>query len=369
MSIKVLHCITGIDLGGAEQLLLSTVRKLDKEKFNISVCYFKGKGALRAEFESTGVRVFFLGDYSHWTIGKAIALGCLLSELSPEIVHTHLILATIVGRIIAWYSKVPVIVTTEHNISNWQKKYFLLFSIYKITTMFTDKIFAISEAVKKQLIMKGKIKSEKITVLYDGVDLSIFDPKLILEQSHYADSAYPIIGCISRLDQRKGIRFLIEAITILKSQYPHIKLIIVGDGKERQRLESMATEHEVTENVFFTGEQKNVIPYFQMFDIFVLPSLSEGLSVSLIEAMAMKKTIIATNVGGIPEVVANGKEGILVPPGQANEIASAIAYLLKNAKRANLMKVAARKKVERKFNLDILVKKLENFYETLVLEQ
>ena len=366
--IKLLYFISGIDIGGAEQLLLTTVKMLDKKKFDIAVCYLKGRGELRQEFESAGIRIIFLGDYSLWISGRIYSFYRLLIREQFDVLHNHLIRSILIGGICGRLAGVRCILSTEHNTSNWEPRFSYLRPLFRLGLSFSAKVIAISHAVEKCLLEKGKIPAEKILVLHDGIDLSAFNPDNgsdDLKKNLGLLQSFPIIGSVSRLDPRKGHRFLIEAISLLHSEYPEIALLLIGDGKERRDLERQVKELHLERSVLFVGAQIDVVKYLALFDIFVLSSLAEGLSIALIEAMAMKSAIVATNIGGIPEVVENGKEGVLVPPADTKKMAAAIRHVLLNKEETQLMKVHAREKVEKKFDMKNIVKELERVYTNL----
>ena len=367
--IKVLHLITGIDIGGAEKLLVAVTRELREDGLDVAVGYFKGTGALRKEFEGNGIRTVYLGEQTLFMIGRAVNLYRLLKAERFDLVHTHLIHATLIGRVVSRIAGVPIVITTEHNTSNWQPKYLPVTILYRLTGSLSHKVIAISEAVRKCLLNVARIDPSRVEVVYDGVDIARFNPGLdaagLKKELGLAD-AYPVIGSVSRLDARKGLEYLVGAIASLIPEMPGTRLVLVGDGPERTRLQDQAKQLGVERIVTFAGSQEDIVPFLAIMDVFVLPSLFEGLSVSLIEAMAMMKPIVATNVGGIPEVVTDGEDGLLVPPRESGSLAAAIRRLVRDRPLADAMRTAARKKIEQKFSLDQLVRRLEHLYENLL---
>jgi glycosyltransferase involved in cell wall biosynthesis len=366
--IRILHLITGIDIGGAETLLLSSLSRLQKEeRYDISVCYLKGEGTLKSEFIMKGIKVIDLSNYIF--LKKVLKLFFLLKTEKYSIVHTHLIQATLLGRIISRAAGIPVVIATEHNTSNFQKKYFLIMILYSLTQSLNQKIIAISNAVKKELIKKVKILEEKIEVLYNGIEIQTFtdygkDPELL--QKFKLQKIFPVIGTVGRLDFRKGQIFLIRAIAKLKGTYPDIKLIIVGGGELENELKEECKRLGITDIVFFLGTQKNIKNFLSILDIFILPSLQEGLSISLIEAMSMGKSVIATNIGGIPEVVSDKVDGLLVEPKNIDMIVEAVKFILNNAEQRDKMRENARIKVEKKFSIENYIYQLDNIYMQLL---
>ncbi len=364
--VKVLHLITGIDVGGAEQYLLSTCRASNRKRFEIIVCYLRGKGALRKEFESSGVTVCnFSGSW--WSVISRY--GRLLNFIQSarfDIVHTHLIRATLAGRILARLASTRIVFTTEHNVSNWQRRYFVVTLLYRWTAGNVHRIFAISDAVRESLVTIGKIDPDKVEVLRPGVDVSEFVQKAgnssRRSRANFSE-ATPVIGCIGRFDVRKGQRVLVDAVARLREEYPRLKLILVGDGETRPAIESQVSQLGLESHVVFKGIQRNIREMLRAFDVVVFPSISEGLGVAILEAMAMGKLIVASRVGGIPEAITDGKQGRLVEPGDPVRLANAIKEVLTDTVAARRMKAAARAKCKSDFDVRVVVRRLEQVYE------
>ena len=366
--LKVLHLITGIDTGGAENLLLATLRRLDRSAFNVTVAYLKGRGDLREEFEKEGIRVCRLRPGSRFAWLKAVDLFWLMKRERFDIVHAHLIAAVLLGRVVGMLAGVRIVVSTEHNTSNWEPGHSIVSRLYRWSSRWSAKIFAISEAVRRCVVEIGGVDPAKVEVLYDGVDLDRFSPRepdTALRGELLPADSFPVLGCVGRFDIRKGQRTLIEAVGIAQKRFRGTKLLLVGDGKLSEELRDYAARLGAADAIVFCGMRKDVERYLSVMDFFVLPSFHEGLSVALLEAMAMKRLVVATNVGGVPEVVESGVEGILVPAGNALEIVRAIEYILDHPQVAAAMREAARRKVEAKFDLSKLVSFLEKSYHEL----
>jgi glycosyltransferase involved in cell wall biosynthesis len=340
--IKVLHFITGLDVGGAENLLLSFCKNLKSEKYQIDVCYLKGNGTLKEKFEEMGIRVFDLTK-SKFLLTRIIKFYKLLKTNRYGILHLHLFHSIIIGRFLGRLAKIPQIITSEHNTSNFKKNILILW-LYRFTLSFNSQIIAISEAVKNIIVSKTRISPDRISVVYDAIDFSEFDCNSGTEDIKTAlniRGRSPVVGSIGRLDIRKGYKYLIAALPDLIKRYPSIVLVIVGEGEQREELMQEAARHNVQPYIIFTGYQSGISKYLAIFDVFVLPSLEEGLSISIIEAMAMKKKIAASDTGGIPELIEDGKEGVLFPKGNPSAIVNAVEFILNNKKKADAMSEAA----------------------------
>jgi glycosyltransferase involved in cell wall biosynthesis len=363
--VKVLNLITGIDVGGAERYLLSTVRILDRMRFEVVVCFLRGNGTLRSEFEASGIAVQdFSGSW--WSIlARTFRLFTFIRSERFDIVHTHLIRATLVGRILSRLASTPVVFTTEHNVSNWQQRYFVVTLFYRWTGRNVYRIFAISNAVKDSLVTVGRIDPKRIEVLLPGVDLAEFSQKSTSPSGNPSvaiSDASPVIGCVGRFDPRKGHRVLVDAAVKLREYYPRLKLFLVGDGEMRSAIESQVERLGLRSSVVFSGTQRTVRDFLQSFDVVVFPSLSEGLGVAILEAMAMGKLIVATRVGGIPEAITDRLEGRLVEPGNSELLAQTIREVLTDRIAARRMMAAAKAKCRKEFDVHIAVRRLESVY-------
>ena len=211
-----------------------------------------------------------------------------------------------------------------------------------------DCIVAISESIRGQLVAGG-IPPSVIRTIYEGIDLSIY-PRRTAPNPHQAGDRI-VVGTVAHLSPEKGLRYLVEAAAMIASARSRLKFVIVGDGQCRNELESMVREKGLVECFSFTGFQDRTVQVTRTFDMFVLPSLSEGLSSAILTAMACSLPVIATNVGGIPELVKDGVTGLLVPPADPRSLAQAVQRLLDDPAAAFQMGLEGRKRAEEHFTL------------------
>jgi glycosyltransferase involved in cell wall biosynthesis len=363
--IRILHLITELEPAGAENLLLSIARKLDKKRFHLVVGYVYGHGTLAPEIKRAGVKVIDLsrkGRIDPWLI---IKLLLLIKKEKIKIIHTHLVHASIAGRIAAKLAGVKSIITTRHYTYD-QKEKSLVNWIERKTAVFNDSFIAISNAVKEYMVTREKYKPEKITVIYNGIDLSLFDSenKKIIPKNNYDF----LVGSVGRLHPSKGYDTLLKSMPPVIKEFPSVKLIIIGDGIQRKYLEGLCFDLGISEQVIFLGRKTpaEVIRFLKNIDLFVLASNWEGFGLALIEAMALRKPVVATKVEGICEIVEDGQTGFLVPPAQPQTLSFRIIQLLKDKPLAKRMGTKAREKVEQEFSLKVMVDKLDKFYQELL---
>ncbi len=235
------------------------------------------------------------------------------------------------------------------------------------------KITVASHVIKASILERmPDICGARIYVCYEGVDLSMYDSdkynKIDSEEikSEYGiDVNNIVLATVARLVPNKGHQYLLEAAVEVVKAYPNVTFIIAGEGErgERERLEKMARSLGISEHIVFTGFVDNIARLLSVVDLLVHPTLQEGLGIALMEAMAMSKPVVTTNVGGISELVVHGETGLMVPPMNSKRLAEAILELLGDKARVKAMQVAGRKRVETYFDKDIQMKDLEDFLE------
>jgi len=280
-----------------------------------------------------------------------------------------LLWADLAGPIAAALAKVPVVLSWEtvshegdpfHN--NWQRRFG-----YRFAMQFVDAIIPVSDEIKRSLVRRRKIPAEKIQVIHYGVDLQKF-----CSNGHAAVSAKRaevgavadtiLIGVVARLEPPKGHRYFLEALPEVVKKYPQVHVILVGDGVLRAELEAMTRQLAISRHVTFLGARNDVSELLNAMDFFVLPSVSEGLPNVLLEAMACEKTVMATNVGGIPEVVRHGENGYLVPPANAAALREMLLRSLAEREQWKNFAQRARRTVETSFSLEYQMERFESTY-------
>jgi glycosyltransferase involved in cell wall biosynthesis len=369
--IPILHIMSKLPVGGVENQLMSVLSKYDIQKFSPVVCSLSDRGDIGKEIEEYGIEVTCLNKLGHrfdWTIVKD--LYRLIRQKDIKIVRTHQYHANLYGRLAARLAGVPCIVASVHNIYTRDKKRHRRI-INRLLARYTDRVVAVSETVKEDILRYDSIAEDKIKVICNGVNIRRFEflEKAPVQSELGIPSGDPVVGTIGRLTTQKGQKYLLEAVTRLKTVYPRLVLLMIGDGPLKDELVKYARAREVHKNVKFLGTRRDIPELLSIMDIFVLPSLWEGLGNALIEAMANGKPIITTDIRPIREVVDSEKVGILVPVKDSEAIASAVEMLLKDKSLAKNLGEAARKKVILSFNLEDTVKSYENLFEEILREK
>lgn len=372
--IKILYLIEGLGIGGAEQLLLTTLKYLNRDKFSLVVYCIGKNGKIANEIEALDIKVTPLNEkMCLWNLGAVFGLLKIFREEKPYIVHTHLFYANYFGRIAAVLARIPVVIITEHGAHSSFKKFYHHWIDF-ILSLFSNKIIAVSDSVRRYLIEHSLIFNRKIKVIYNAVDFDKFERRigqsnrLLMRRKLGFDQADFLIGCVSKLSACKGQHFLIEALCEIKKSFPQIKLCMVGwdTGSFQEQLENLAEAKGVIENVSFLGGRDDIPEILGAFDLFVLPSLSEGFGLSLIEAMYTGLPVVATRRDGILEIIDDRRDGLLVPPADSGALAARVIELLNDSNAREALGRNAKEKVEKLFSPVDYINKLESCYEDLL---
>jgi len=300
-----------------------------------------------------------------------IELTYFLRKNYYHIVHTHNSKAGFLGRLAASMAGVPVIIHTVHGFSFheqeplWRQSLFR--NLEKLASYFCDKMIFISQPLVDWALKDGVVKQDKIVKIYSGIDLDQFRP-LTDDERDSARKKWNIgendsvIGIVSKLWEGKGHEVLIETFGEIKNEIKGAMLIIVGEGYLENNLRDLVNRLGLTDSVLFTGFQADIPEIIASFDIAVLPSFFEGMGRVLLEAMAMEKPVVASRVGGIPDLVKDGINGFLTTPGDTKGLAEALKKLLNDKKLAISMGKEGRKRVTDKFSAETMVRSINNVY-------
>jgi len=353
---KIIHIIGRLNYGGAEKLLLDLCRKIDKGNFSVSVIVLQDENPLIQAFEDAGIKLKFFHKRSKFDFGIIRRVATYLKQEKPDVVHTHLFAGDFWGGEAALRAKVPIIISTKHDVldEGWWRNY-----LGRRARRRFNKVIAISKATQKHLIDEEKIPYQKVQVIYNGIDVNKFylpEPKLFKQDTL-------AIGSVGRLSKEKGQKHLIRACRFLRNR--DWKLILVGGGPLEKDLAAQARFLGIDDHVKITGFVNDVREYFDEFDVFVLPSISEGLSLSILEAALAGKFIIATDVGGIPEIVTHNETGLLFRPKNIEGLVQHLEWVSNNRREAVRMALALQKEVLEKFDINKVIKQYEELYSSL----
>lgn len=324
--VRVLHVITSLTVGGAERLVIAAACGLSPNRFEHAICCLSEAGALATEAAAAGVPVHTVGAFPGISNPLAfVRLLRIIRNIAPTIVHTHLQSANLYGRVAARLAGVPIVIATEHNVYAHKPKRYVW--VERLLARRTDVLIAVSANVQQFLGQQLALPASAIRVVYNGVAPAAASAVAVTELRRRVAAGSPVVAVVASLTRKKGHAVLLRAISSLRQQGMAITLLLAGDGVERRRLEAMAQALGVADSVRFLG----IVPAADVLavaDLFVLPSLVEGLPLALLEAMLSGKAVVATAVGGVPEVIRPEVNGVLVPAGDERALADAIARLI-----------------------------------------
>lgn len=366
MPIKVLHLISNkTGIGGAEKFLLDMSQEYDFNKFSISYCtiFSEGENLFVKELKKRGFACFEIKGASLKNIPKTVQqLVSFMRQEKFDIVHTQLLHGSVVGQMAARITGIPVrIITRQYTTDCYHDGHKYLEKLDGYVARKAHKIIAISDSVRTDLIAQG-VDSDNIELIYNGIDLTPFKDN---HQKSAIREAFPnkyLIAFVANLNHRKGHEYLLQAIAQLVSQYKDIHLLLIGEGNLRKGLESLAEELKITGNISFLGYQQNVPSILKEVDLYVHASVLEPLGIAVLEAMAAGRCVIATAVGGVPEIIQDGETGFLVPSKNAKALADAIGFARENSIHTIEISNAGRKRVEEVFDIKTIVKQYQETY-------
>jgi glycosyltransferase involved in cell wall biosynthesis len=365
---KVLQLIDGLNVGGAEVLLVDLACGIKAGGHDICVGY-STRGPLEKKLHELGVPCTRLPRLGR--IDPILFLGMcrLILRERPDIVHTHLFKSDLHGRLAARLCGVPLVVSTAHNNDVWARK-FPLGRLYGFTAKLTDKVIAVSDEVREYQIQHTGIDSEKICVIENGVDIRRFSNQEEAGRAFRAEfqisADTPLIGIIGRLKPQKDHDNFLNAAAQIKAKIPEARFLVVGDGPLRDELNLKAQALGLESSVIFCGLRHDIPAILSALNLLVISSKWEGLPVTLLEGMAARCPIVATAVGGVPNVVTDGESALLVPPEDSQSLASACFKILREAETARALVNAGFGRVQQQFSLDAMIQKTLNLYQELL---
>ncbi len=369
---RILHLTTDSKIAGAERLLIGIAKEHDRSKFELFFCVLKGRGDLNKEIEDLGIKIFSLNCKSFLDAPRAILnIIFILKKYRINILHTHLFHAGILGHFAALFAPKTLVLMTRHY-SNYTHLYGTAFQrlLDRWSLKATKYIIAVSYGVLKALTQLEVVDLKKIIVIHNGIDLNQFNLSFgagtRIRNELNINKNIKIIGAIGTLHPRKGHEYFVHSAEIVCRKRKGVKFIIIGDGIAERRLIELRDSLGLREKMIFTGYRKDAPYLLSMMDILVQPSLEEGFGLTIIEAMVLSKPVIATNVGGIPEIVEDKVSGLLVPEKDPEAIAQAINYLLDNPDKMTQLGANAKIRVFDKFSLSAMVRKYEIVYGELI---
>ena len=359
--INVLLMIDEASLGGGQKHVLWLAQKLDRRRFNVAVAC-EEKGWLVDELRRNGITHYPINISNRPNPVSLLKIRRLIKRESPLILHTQGGTAGFYGRLAGYGVRGVKTVHTYHGIHYLNHEMSLTKRVFKfIDSLFlglTDRVICVAESDLEAGLAAGVVDRNKTEVIYNGIEIREYEEGI--KQSR--GGAFTV-GSIGRLHIQKGYTYLIDAAVKLVRKYPEMKFVVVGEGEKREELENRIRENRLEANFVLAGSRENVNEELSKMDIFVLPSLWEGLPIVLLEAMAAKKAIVATRVNGTVEIISDGLDGLLISPENAKDIEEKTEILINDCNLRSKLAEQAYTRVEEVFSIESCVKKTEKVYE------
>lgn len=369
--IRLLAFVTVFDVGGTERQVVALAKGLDRSRFDLRVACFNPSGPFLPEIEAQGIPVIsypIRNLHGLSTMREQLRFARDLRRERIQILHTFNFYPNMFAIPAARLAGVPVIIATLRDMGDlWTP---MQRRAQRWVCRLAHRVVANADAVREQALKEG-YNPEKVSVIRNGLDMARFTsgPDHVLQREALGLPPHvPVVAVFSRLNHRvKGIHWFLEAAALVAPVNADVHFLVVGDGPLRADLELLAQRLGLGDRVRFTGVRADIGQTMSAVSISVIPSESEGLSNVLLESMAASLPVIATRVGGTPEVVEHGQSGLLVPSCSPSALAGAIALLLSDPGRAAALGRAGRRRVELMFQLDRMVRETEVLYDDMLM--
>ena len=342
-------------------MLLTVLGLRERGHRTVLVAHPEGELAARA---SEGHDLIRIAPRAEVDLHAGWKLSRIIKDLKPDIVHAHDPHAVALASLALSFltsGKCPPLIASRRVAFHLKGNAFSRWKYHQV-----GRFVAASNAIRDMLIGDG-IEAERIATVYEGIDLHRVqaEPAANIHAEFWLPTHAPVVGAVAALTQEKGHKYLIDAAALVVREVPDARFVILGEGDVRPALERQIKELHLDKHVVLPGFRADVLSFIRSFDVFVMSSLFEGLGTSLLDAMALSRATVASDTGGIPEVVSHGETGLLVPPRDTRELAAAIVTLLNDAERRARMGRAGLERVQRLFSADTMIEGTLGVYRNL----
>ncbi len=369
--VRVLHVVSTFEVKTDTKWLLLLLRHLDRRRVVPSIACVYGGGPMQERFGSLGIETVnwdSQGEIDLSTIARAFRY---IRSGRFDVVHTHLLRADLYAGLAARLAKTPVVVSTVYAIGAYRRSRQRRLDglLDQLTRLWPTHLLTVSHAVKDDSVRRLRWPRSRVSVIHTGIEPGEYGPdpaaRRRIREQWRLDEAAPLIIAVARLSYEKGLDTLVKAAGLLVRRHPSATVAIVGDGPMRDELTDMIDSGGLTGRVRLAGFRTDVPEILAAADVFCLPSLMEGMPNALLEACATGLPVVATRVGGVPELVVADETGLLVPPGRGEALADAIDRILVDRSLATQLGRNARRRIEDEFSVGVVARKYGALYEAL----
>lgn len=368
-AFRVIHIIGGGEFGGAEDHIIHLLKQLHLQGIDAQVvCFYDSTFAKFLREQGITVEVL---SYGRFDFRLFSALVKLLKEKNPDIVHTHGVKANFFGRLAAKKIGIYPLVTTVHSLLKYDYENPIVYRLANImensTRRFTDYYIAISNKIREQLLEDG-VNDSKIGLIHHGIDTEKFAPRedesarALSRQWGKIDGTF-LVGAIGRIQAVKGFTYFIEACSKLNQKYPNtFRFVLIGEGSQREELEKVISQEGLSDVFHFSGFREDIDSCLRALDCYVSSSLSEGLGLSVMEALSTGVPVVTTGVGGVKDFTRNEENSLVVEPKNSEHLAKAIERIYNDPNLVRTLKKQAREDITSSFSLEIMGKNTARYY-------
>ncbi|MBL8100208.1 MAG: glycosyltransferase family 4 protein [Anaerolineales bacterium] len=374
---NIVYMIDGLGWGGAERLMIPILSNINKKKFNVRVCVLQNKDGnpVANELREIGINVDMLSVRHLRDLTAIPRIKSYLQRVKTDLLHAQLEFATVLGGLAAKSLHIPSVVTLHtipENEEGLKSNIHLILENF-ILRNFIDRVVSVSEETQRFYLRTAKLSNKKSCVIYNGIDVNKYsvnasDHSQVLKEFDIPPTAV-VLTTVAVLREPKGIQYMIQAMPALVNANPQIYYLIVGGGEYFESLQNEVKNLGVDKNVRFAGARKDIPSILSASDLFVLPTLTEALPTVLAEAMAANLPIVASRVGGVPEMIQDGINGKLIEPANPEILAAVCLEMLNDRQSLRQMGIAGGKIAEEKFNIKSQVQQLQDLYNQLMLQK
>ena len=368
---RITHIIKTTGIAGAERHLITMLPELDSQSFDICVIVLtepkKPVDQFFITLQQAGIKTERMIINRHADPYLVIRLARRLRDLAPSLVHTHLLHADLYGTVAARIAGVPAIISSRHNDDPFRARWPLSF-LLRIINRYTNRFIAISERVRAFTIKTEKVPTSVVDTVYYGLPVDEHNRQVIDARDEFGLPKGPLVVCAARLTEQKGHKWLLRAFRSVVDQLPETSLLLLGDGPMRAYLEDTVVNLNLAQNVRFAGWRTDVMDILPSTDLFVIASEWEGFGLSLLEAMSFSLPIVATDVGGIPEVVLDGQTGWLVESRDSDALAGSILAALRSPYKMLEYGQRGKLRLQNTFSVQRMIFDTEKIYNLLLTQ-